>query len=176
MRVRTTPHTSFRIEALGKTHDRTGFDCGSAALNRYLQQQARQDAEKSVAAPFVLTVPPERRVLGYYTLSASLVNASEVPDTLAKKLPRYPQLPVTLLGRLAVDERVKGQGIGQFLLLDALRRSVGSAANIAAMAVVVDAKDDAAEAFYRHFSFLPLHQRPRRLFLPMKTVAGLFDD
>ena len=170
------PATPYRIEALGKNHDRTAFDCGSAALDRYLRQQARQDAEKSVAAPFVLTTPPALRVLGYYTLSASLVNANELPDTLARKLPRYPQLPVTLLGRLAVDESMKGQGIGQFLLLDALRRSVEAAANIAAMAVVVDAKDDVAEAFYRHFSFLPLHQQPRRLFMPMKTVAGLFDD
>ena len=102
----------YRIELLGKTHDRTTFDCGSVALDRYLRRQAGQDAEKKVAAPFVLTVPPERRVLGYYTLSASLVNASELPDTLAKKLPRYPQLPVTLLGRLAVDQSMKGKGIG----------------------------------------------------------------
>ena len=170
------PTTPYRIEALGKTHDRTAFECGSAALDRYLQQQARQDAEKSVAAPFVLTVPPEHRVLGYYTLSASMMNASELPDALARKLPRYPQLPVTLLGRLAVDKGMKGKGIGQFLLMDALRRSLEAAANIAAMAVLVDAKDDAAEAFYRHFSFLPLQEQPRRLFLPMKTIAGLFDD
>ncbi len=171
----TAPATPYRIEALGKAHDRTAFHCGSVALDRYLHQQARQDAEKNTAAPFVLTAPPTSQVLGYYTLSASVVNASDVPETLAKKLPRYPQLPVTLLGRLAVDDRMKGQGIGQLLLMDALRRSLGAAANIAAMAVLVDAKDDAAEAFYRHFSFLPLQGRPRRLFLPMKTVAGLFD-
>ena len=163
------------IAALGKNHDRTPFHCGSAALDRYLQQQARQDAEKSVAAPFVLTMPPALRVFGYYTLSASLVDASALPDTLAKRLPRYPQLPVTLLGRLAVDLSMKSRGIGQFLLMDALRRSLEAAVNIAAMAVLVDAKDEAAEAFYRHFGFLPLQQQPRRLFLPMKTVAGLFD-
>ena len=115
-------------------------------------------------------------MLGYYTLSASLVNTSELPDALAKKLPRYPQLPVTLLGRLAVDQSMKGKGMGQYLLLDALRRCAEAAGNIAAMAVVVDAKDDAAEAFYRHFSFLPLQQQPRRMFLPMKAVAGLFYD
>ena len=166
----------YRIAALRKNHDRAAFDCGSAALDRYLQQQARQDAEKGVAAPFVLTIPPALRVLGYYTLSASLVNASELPDTLAKKLPRYPQLPVTLLGRLAVDQNMRGKGIGQFLLLDALRRSLEAAVNIAAMAVLVDAKDEAAQAFYRHFSFLPLQQQSRRLFLPMRTIAGLFDD
>jgi GNAT superfamily N-acetyltransferase len=168
------PATPYRVEALSKTHDRSAFSCGSAALDRYLQQQARQDAEKSVAAPFALTVPPDHKVLGYYTLSASLVNASELPDALAKKLPRYPQLPVTWLGRLAVDQSVKGRGVGQFLLMDALRRSLQAAANIAAMAVLVDAKDDAAEALYQRFSFLPLQEQPRRLFLPMKTVAGLF--
>ena len=170
------PAAPYRIDALGKHHGRATFDCGSAALDRYLHQRARQDAEKNVAAPFVLTTPPAQQVLGYYTLSASLVNASDLPDTLARKQPRYPQLPVTLLGRTAVDQSMKGRGIAQFLLKDALRRSLEAAASIAAMAVVVDARDDAAAAFYRHFSFLPLHEQPRRLFLPMKTVTGLFDD
>ena len=170
-----TPGSPYEIAALGKNHDRTPLACGSAALDRYLRQQARQDAEKSVAAPFVLTIPPALRVLGYYTLSASLVNTNALPDTLARRLPRYPQLPVTLLGRLAVDQGMLGEGIGQFLLLDALRRSQEAAVNIAAMAVLVDAKDEAAEAFYRHFSVLPLQQQPRRLFLPMKTITGLFD-
>jgi GNAT superfamily N-acetyltransferase len=91
-------------------------------------------------------------------------------------LPRYPQLPATLLGRLAVDQGMKGRGLGEFLLMDALRRSLEASARIAAMAVLVDAKDDAAHAFYRHFGFLPLHEQPRRLFLPMKNVAGLFED
>ncbi len=119
---------------------------------------------------------PEHKRLGYCTLSASLLNASGLPDTLAKKLPRYAQLPVNLFGRLAVNHSMKGSRIDQFLLMDALRRSLEAAANIVALAVLVAAKDDAAQAFYRHFSFLPLHERPRRLFLPMKTVAGLFHD
>jgi len=170
------PATPYRIDPLGKSHDRASFSCGSAALDRYLQQQARQDAEKHVAAPFVLIEPPAPRVLGYYTLSASLVDASELPDTLTMKLPRYPQLPVTLLGRLAIDQSMKGRGVGAFLLMDALRRSLEAAANIAAMAMLVDAKDDAAQAFYRHFSFLPLQQQPRRLFLSMKTIAELFGE
>jgi GNAT superfamily N-acetyltransferase len=170
------PATPYRIESLRKNHDRALFFCGSATLDRYLLQQARQDIEKRVAAPFVLIEPPALRVLGYYTLSASLVNTNELPDTMAKKLPRYPQLPVTLLGRLAVDQNMKGKGLGQFLLLDALRRSLEAAGDIAAMAILVDAKDEAAAAFYRHFSFLPLQQQPRRLFLPMNTIAGLFDD
>lgn len=167
--------TPYRVDPIGKTHDRTIFSCGTAALDRYLQQQARQDAEKSVAAPFVLTAPPEPQVLGYYTLSASLVNVSELPEALTKKLPRYPQLPVTLLGRLAVDDSMKGKGRGQFLLMDAMHRSLQAAANIAAMALVVDAKDDAAKAFYRHYGFIALQQQPGRLFLSMTTVAGLFE-
>ena len=169
------PATPYRIEALVKAHDRMAFDSGSPALDRYLKQQARQDAEKNVAAPFVLTLAPAKRVLGYYTLSASVIHVGELPDALARKLPRYPQLPVALLGRLAVDQRVKGQGMGQFLLMDALRRSLDAAMHIGAMAVLVDAKDDAAHAFYRHLSFLPLQGQQHRLFLSMKTVASLFE-
>ncbi len=172
----SAPATPHRIEPLGKGHGRDGFSCGSAPLDRYLRQQARQDADKRIAAPFVLVEPPAARVLGYYTLSASTVDASELPDDLTRKLPRYPQLPVTLLGRLAIDQSMKGLGMGEFLLMDALRRSLDAAANIAAMAVLVDAKDEAAEAFYRHFSFLPLQQRPARLYLSMKTIIGLFGD
>ena len=164
----------YQVEALDKRHERGGFSCGSGALDRYLQQQARHDADKRVAAPFVLVEPPSTRVLGYYTLSASVIRAKELPDDLASKLPRYPQLPVTLLGRLAVDLTLKNRGIGQFLLMDALWRSLAAATQIAAMAVLVDAKDQAAEAFYSHFGFIPLQQQPARLFLPMKTVAGLF--
>lgn len=164
----------YRVEVLGKRHDREGFECGTGPLDRYLRQQARQDADKRVAAAFVLVEPPSARVLGYYTLSASVIHAADLPQALAHKLPRYPQLPVTMLGRLAVDQKLKGRGIGQFLLMDALRRSLDAATQIAAMAVLVDAKDQAAEAFYAHFGFMPLQQQPARLFLPMKTVAELF--
>lgn len=165
---------SHRIEALAKTHERGGFACGVEALNRYLTQQARQDAERHVAAPFVLVEPPGVSVLGYYTLSASVVSVIDIAADLAKTLPRYPQLPVTLLGRLAVDQRLKGQGMGEFLLLDALRRSLSRAADVAAMAVVVDAKNEAAAAFYGHYEFRPLHSLPSRLYLSMTKVARLF--
>ena len=98
----------------------------------------------------------------------------ELPPKMMKKLPRYGQLPVTLLGRLAVDVSVKGQGIGEFLLIDALRRSLEGAQHIGAMAVVVDAKDPQAERFYQHFNFLPYQLTPLRLFLPMGQIAQLF--
>lgn len=165
--------TGITVEPLGRQHDRTAFHCGADALDRYLKQQARQDADKRVAAPFVAVNPPITRVLGYYTLSASVVTLTDLPDELTRKLPRYPQLPVTLLGRLAVDQSARGQRLGEHLLLDALHRSLTHADEIAAMAVVVDAKDENAAAFYRHYEFIPLQAQPRRLYVPMRVVAQL---
>ncbi len=159
---------------LDGAHDRRSFDCGNEQLNRYLREQARQDAEKRVAAAFVLTQPGSPKVLGFYTLSSSIIPVGELPEELMKRLPRYGQLPVTLLGRLAVDRSVSGQGVGQFLLVDALRRSLEATQQIAAMAVIVDAKDERAESFYRHFDFQPFQRTPLRLFLSMGQIAKLF--
>lgn len=160
-----------RVESLGRQHDRTAFQCGTESLDRYLKQQARQDADKRVAAPFVAIRPPNSRVLGYYTLSASVLMLTDLPERLARKLPRYPQLPVTLVGRLAVDQSASGRGLGEYLLLDALHRSLVHADQIAALAVVVDAKNEAAARFYGQYGFLPLQAHPLRLFVPMGTVA-----
>ena len=169
-----TPATPFRIEPLTKAHRREGFSCGAAPLDRYLQVQARQDAEKRVAAAFVLIEPPANQVLGYYTLSSSSIDVGQIPADLAKRLPKYPSLPVTLLGRLASDVSLKSKGAGDLLLMDALARALQATQSIASMAVVVDAKDDAAEAFYRDFGFTVVQDKPRRLFLPMAVVAELF--
>jgi hypothetical protein len=161
------------IVPLKKKHDRNAFDCGNEELNRYLKQQARQDAEKYVAAPFVLVEPDAALVRGYYTLSSSRISLDELPTELAKKLPRYDALPVTLLGRLARDKNIPDKGLDEFLLLDALHRSLQHAQHIASMAVVVDAKDEDAESFYKHFNFLPFQLTPLRLFLPMKQIEAL---
>lgn len=163
------------VVPLEKGHKRDAFDCGNEDLNRYLQQQARQDAERHVAAPFVLQDADGHAVLGFYTLSASLIPLDELPQAMLRKLPRYDHLPVVLLGRLAVDKTAKGQGVGEFLLIDALRRSLETAQNVGAMAVIVDAKDQNAESFYKHFDFLPFQRTPLRLFLPMHQVARLFE-
>ncbi len=165
--------TGITVEPLGRQHDRSAFQCGADALDRYLKQQARQDADKRVAAPFVAVRPPDTVVLGYYTLSASVLTLTDLPDELARKLPRYPQLPVTLLGRLAIDQSAKGQGLGEHLLLDALHRSLAHADQIAAIAVVVAAKDESAAAFYRHYGFIHLQTQPSRLFVPMRSIAQL---
>ncbi|MBS0443742.1 MAG: GNAT family N-acetyltransferase [Proteobacteria bacterium] len=165
---------AYRIEALGKGHDRSHFDCGKPELNRYLRQQARQDADKRVAAPFVLVAGDGDEVFGFFTLCAASIAVAELPAELARKLPRYPNLPVILLGRLACDQRLKGKGQGEFLLMDALRRSRETAGQIGAMAVVVDAKDPEAEGFYLHYGFIRLQTQQARLFLPMQAVDRLF--
>ena len=113
-------------------------------------------------------------ILGYYTLSSYGVDIGELPVDVAKKLPRYPLIPATLLGRLAVDRRYQGQGVGEFLLMDALHRSLVQSAEIAAAAVVVDAIDTGAVKFYEHFGFVRFPAMAGRLFLPMKAIAGLF--
>ena len=112
-------------------------------------------------------------VLGYYTLSSYGIDVGELPGNVARKLPRYPVVPATLLGRLAVDQRNQGKGIGEFLLMDALNRALVQSAEIAAAAVVAEAIDERAAQFYRHFGFVAFPTLPGRLFLPMKTVASL---
>jgi len=125
-----------------------------------------------MAAPFVLVLPGGG-IGGYYTLSSTAVKLAELPDNVARRLPRYPLVPATLLGRLAVDKRFQGQGYGRFLLADALLRAVRS--EIASFAVIVDAKDDAARRFYERESFLPLPEQPLKLFRPMTDIAKLFE-
>ena len=163
------------VSPLARQHDRTDFSCGNAALDHYLKEVAGQDARRRIAATFVAAdAATPKKIAGYYTLSSYAVYPGEMPDELAKKLPAYPLIPSTLLGRLAVDLRCQGQGLGEFLLVDALRRALRQSSQIGAVAVVVDAIDDDAARFYRHFDFLSLPDKPNRLFLPMRTIARLF--
>lgn len=162
-----------RIEPLGKHHDRTGFTCGEDALDRYFHRQARQDLDRLVAAVFVLVDAETKAVAGYYTLSAGSVRPSDLPPDIAKKLPRYPALPVVLLGRLAVDVRYWSRGLGESLLFNALRRALDQSVEIAAMAVVVDAKDDRARSFYERYGFLRFADDEYRLFVPMRLIEHL---
>ena len=163
---------ALRVEALGPQHDRAGFESGVEPLDRYFHVQAGHDARKNMAAPFVLVLP-DGAIGGYYTLSATAVKIAELPAQIARKLPRYPLVPATLLGRLAVDRRHRGKGYGRFLLADALFRCVRS--EIASFAVIVDAKDENARRFYERESFLPFSDQPMKLFRPMAEIAKLFE-
>ncbi|MCA1805474.1 MAG: GNAT family N-acetyltransferase [Xanthomonadaceae bacterium] len=163
--------SDLRIELLGPRHDRAAFSCGVDALDRYLRTQARQELRKHISTPFVLLLT-DTRVVGFYTLSAAAIDLPELPPEIARRLPRYPRIPATLLGRLAVDQRHRGRGYGRYLLADALHRCLHS--EIASYAVIVDAKDDDARRFYAREGFLPFPDQPSRLFLPMAVIAGLF--
>jgi len=162
----------YRFEPLTKRHDRVGFHCSSPPLDAYLRQLARKDTDRRVAATFVMVdEAAPATIVGYYTLSAFTIGVSELSEEMRKKLPRYPQLPATLLGRLARDERFPGTG--SLLLMDALVRAFRQSAQIASLAVVADAKDELALNFYRKFGFAPLGSYPNRVFLPMGTIERL---
>jgi len=162
------------IEPLHPKHERKGFVSGADELDRYLLQQAGQDAKRHVAVPFVLLDPATDRIAGYYTLSAFAVAPTELAPDIAKKLPRYPLVPTTLLGRLAVATAFQGRGYGSLLLLDALRRTLRLAREAATIGVVVEARDDHAPAFSERYDVRPFPAHPRRLFLALATIAGLF--
>jgi GNAT superfamily N-acetyltransferase len=169
--VAVPPEGTLRVEALGPQHDRDTFTSDVDLLDRYFRTQAGQDARKNMAAPFALVLPAGG-IGGYYTLSSTAVKLAELPENVARRLPRYPLVPATLLGRLAIDRRFQGRGYGRFLLADALLRVVRS--EIASFAVVVDAKDDTARRFYERESFLPLLDEPMKLFRPVADLVKLF--
>jgi predicted GNAT family N-acyltransferase len=158
------------------THIRSGFCCGEESLDTYIRKQASQDLKKRVSTVFVLIDDPEMDVLGYYTLSSYTVHIAALEESLAKRLPRYPALPATLLGRLAVDNDQKGKGFGALLLIDALKKSLGTATQVASIAVVVDALNEKALNFYIKYGFKPFNQEPIKLYLPMKSVEELFQN
>ncbi|RJQ53855.1 MAG: GNAT family N-acetyltransferase [Desulfobacteraceae bacterium] len=160
------------IEALSSRHDRLLFSCGIEALDRYLRRQASQDTRKHVAVTFVLVEAGSPFVSGFYTLSATSLRLSDLPESTVKKLPRYPLVPAILLGRLAVSQNQRGKGYGELLLIDALKRCMGTQ-DIGWAVILVEAKDEQAAAFYRHYHFIPFASGSLRLFLPRPTIASL---
>ncbi len=154
----------FRIERLD-AHDHSGFDCGVSTLNVYLQKQAGQEVRRRVTACNLLIEQTTGQIAGYYTLSAGSVLLSDLPEASAQKLPRYPTVPVIRIGRLAVDRHFQGQSLGSVLIYDALQRA--ATGDIGVYAVVVDAKDDAAAAFYKRHDFIAFESAPRMLYLPI---------
>ena len=167
-----SPGRPYAFEPLGD-RDRTSLSCGVPELDRYFVSQASQDARRKVAASFVM-IDSHGAVLGYYTLSAYSVRLTELPQDLARKLPKYPLMPATLLGRLAVSERHRGQKLGRLLLMNALHRSWRNTSEVASVGVVAEAFDEAARAFYLHHEFLPVADHPKKVFIAMKTIERLF--
>jgi GNAT superfamily N-acetyltransferase len=161
----------FRLEPLNESHDRTAFASGEDALDRYLRTQATQDIRRRVAACFVATEAASGELAAYYTIAAASIPTPQLPPEIVKRLPRYPTLPAVRIGRLAVDRKFRGRGLGAAMLADAVSRTLQ--APPAVYALLVDAKHDDAAAFYRRYGFRPLASQPRTLFLPMATAEKL---
>ena len=164
---------TFSVEALARHHDRARFQCGSDALDRYIHERASQDARRNVSRVFVAIPDNLEEVAAFYTLSAGSVERESLPEGLMKRLPRYP-VPVALLGRLGVDRRWRGQGLGSAMLIDAIRRVRLASDTLGVHSIVVDAKDEAARTFYKRFGFIEISDSAKRLFLPMSTIDRLF--
>ncbi|MDP2826914.1 MAG: GNAT family N-acetyltransferase [Sulfuritalea sp.] len=158
----------YAIRSFDRAIDTASFRCGQPLLDEYIRRYASQDVQRNVARVFLAT--PENdshRLAGFFTLSAGSINCSDLPESLAKKLPHYP-VPVALIGRLAVDSGFRGKGLGSILLADACQKVAHASATLAMAGIVVDAKDVAAMNFYRHFGFQTLPGQPARLFLSAK--------
>lgn len=159
--------TRFRVEKLA-AHDRSGFDCGNEALNRYLQRQASQDQKKRYAVCFLAIDNATESIAGFYTLSSGSVDLDRLPEKVSRKLPRYQVAPVVVMGRLAVSKEAQGTGLARALLFDAVEKV--QSLNVGAFALMVDAKDAESERFYLHHGFVKLESREefdRVLFLPI---------
>lgn len=149
------------------------FSCGKDSLDQYLKNQAGQAVGKNLAAVFVLT-PDGKKIAGYYTLSSYAVKLDDIPEEIARRLTRMQEVPATLLGRLARSVEFQGQGIGEILLVDALKKAVQNSMHVASWAVIVHAKDEEAAEFYKRYGFISFPTRPNRLFLPMNSVQEMF--
>jgi ribosomal protein S18 acetylase RimI-like enzyme len=158
---------SYIIEPLG-VQDRSAFSCGSEALDGYFRERASQDVKRLIASCFVATEDSDGEIAGYYTLAATSIAVTDLPSELTRRLPRYPTLPAALVGRLAVDRRHHRKGLGSALIADAATRVLKG--DVKAFALVVEAKDEAALAFYRKLGFARLVSRPLSLFLPLETI------
>ena len=164
--------SSLIIEPLGSLHDRMAFSCGAPILDAYLQRQASQDVRRHVAQVFVAVGDAPGKIAGYYALSAASFERDELSPSLARRLPHYP-VPAAVLGRLAVDRARQGHGLGETLLIDAIRRVVRASATMAVYAMIVDAKNERARSFYERYGFRAFASGPRRLFLPLETFEKL---
>lgn len=151
-------------------HDRSRFDCGIAPLNNYLKVMVSQQAKKDNTRTFVLEDQqcPEH-IIGFYTLTMTPINIPDLPVKLQKK--HHNVTSGGLIARLAVDHRYKGQGFGEWLLVDALKKLLMASDTIAFPIVIVDAKGG-AENFYEKYGFTPFKDADNKLFITMADIRA----
>lgn len=161
------------FEPLGKHHDRAAFACGNDDIDAYLQNLATQDERRNLARVFVLVGREPGHIAGFYSLTNTRIDIGELPEGQARRLPHGRVIPGALIGQLARSLDQKGQDIGEILLIDPLKRIVGASETSAVYAVVVDAIDEKAVAFYERVGFIKFPKIPQRLFLPIETARQL---
>ena len=162
-----TDEPIWNIRKLDRSHIVEAFDCGYEDLNRYISRFALNNQSAGSAQTYVAIA--DEKVVGYYSLAVGAVAHSQAPTRMAKGLARHP-VPVMLLARLAVDNEVKGRGLGAALLHDALARTLQAADIAGIRAVIVHAKDDDARRFYEHFDFDPSPTDSYHLYLLIKDL------
>jgi GNAT superfamily N-acetyltransferase len=157
------------ISPLDSEFEKTDFDCNESRLNDYLKKYASQNQKKGYSLTFVATEPKSKKVVGYYSVSASSIEFANLPESMKKGLPKYPA-PVMLIGQLAVDKTSRGRGLGRVLLMHALSKAIRLSEEIAIFAVRVDAIDERSREFYLKYGFVPLQDSPLSLLLPVRTI------
>ena len=161
-----------RVEPLGRSHARDQFDCGQPSLNDFIRALVSQYEKRNLGRTYVAVAGSEPKVLGYYTIASSALAFEALPPKIKKKLPRHP-VPAVLIARLAVDRSAQGQRIGEQLLLDAFARCLELSERLGVHAVVVEAINEQARAFYEKYEFIPLLDRPLHLYQPIATIRDV---
>lgn len=149
------------------------FSCGNSELDTYLKRYAKKNHKRGIGKSFALA--EEEMIVGFYTISMSSIHFENIPDSCKAGIPKYP-IPVAIIGKLAIDLKYQGKKMGGVLLMDAIWRIFEASQSVAAYAVIVDAKDEKSKGFYEHYGFIPYKKDPFSLFLPMKTVAEIFEE
>ena len=165
---------AFIVEPLAAHHDRAAFSCGNTSLDDFIKTKSRKENGLGYCAVFIAVEQPgSATIAGYYSLSSHSVTLEGIDAASRKKLPRYPIVPTTLIGRLARDLRFRGTGAGEFLLMNALQRALRTSTEVGSYAVTVEAIDEPASAFYSNYGFAPLIGHINRLYLPMAPIERL---
>jgi ribosomal protein S18 acetylase RimI-like enzyme len=164
----------FRVEALA-SHDRSAFCCGNDRIDKYFRETVRQDVKRGYVKCFVAIEVETDRLAGFYTLTSNSVPLTQIPDELKRKMPRYPSVPAVLIGWLGRHIDFRGRGLGEALMLDAIKAI--ATAVVGSHAIIVDAIDDNAMKFYRAYGFVSISpDSPRRMYVPVATALKAIEN
>ncbi len=176
-----TGSPSVYVSAIEAADAKSGFSCGTHALDDYFARHAVANDARGIGRAYVLRRSEDDStelpaVLGYFTLSMAVAESALVAQASHQKLPKYP-MPVALIGRLAVDRRAQGRRLGEKILMSALEMIVDASRLVGCTGVIVDAKDERAESFYGKYDFVVVSDPnwPKRMFLPIATARAAFE-